>query len=154
MSERKYQWKVFIQCFVVIIFALLFSLGGLEGYEKWLRRFLAPTILIGGMYWSSRDLREILQLPFTFASLSLGYGADTLWSKILRRFIYGAANGVSFNLTGLWTKKFLWSGFHFVLTTGTCIILGVWNPLHARAEEFFIGLIIGSTIFNRRKVGE
>jgi len=146
MNEKQIFKRVLVLSLALIIFSALYCLGGMDGHEKWLRRFLAPSILVGAMFWSSRDPRVLLQLPFMFASLSLGYGADLVWSKILKRFMFGAANGLSFNIHNLWQKKYLWSGFHFVLVVGAYIVLGVWNPLHARIEEFMLALLTGSTV--------
>jgi len=151
MSEKQTQWKVFQKCLILFAFTALYSLGGLEGFGKELRRFAAPTVLCGGMYWYSRDWKIILQLPFMFGSLSLGYGADLTFAKIIRRLLFGAANGLSFNISNLWNKRFLWSAFHIGVVIASYIVLGVWNPLpSARAEEFVLALILGLTIFQTK----
>ena len=149
MNEKSLQWRVFVKSLVVLIFAALYAMGGMDDFPKWVRRFFAPTILISGCVYFSRDLKAVIQLPFMFVSLSLGYGADTLWSKILRRLLFGSAIGLSFNIRNLWKKKWLWSGFHCGLCTVTAIVLGVWNPMpNARTEEFLIALIFGLVIFS------
>ncbi len=148
MSEKKVQWRVFQKCLILFLFSALYSLGGLEGFGKELRRFVAPMVLCGGIYWFSRDWKIFVQLPFLFGSLSLGYGANSLWLKILKRLSYGAANGLTFNIRNLWNKKWVWSGFHIVVVIFSYVILGVFNPLpSARAEEFVLALILGLVIF-------
>jgi len=108
-DEKKIQWRVFQKYLILFLFASCYSLGGLAGFGKELRRFVAPFILCGGIYYYTRDWKVLCQLPVMFLSLSIGYGADTLFVKILKRLSYGAANGLSFNIRNLWNKKFLWS---------------------------------------------
>lgn len=129
---------------IVFVLATLYSLGGMEdGGGKWLRRYLYPIILSGGMFYFSRDWKCFLSLPLMFGSLSLGYGADTDFLKIIKRGIYGLANATSTGLNFLLSKRWLLLGIQFVLVVGTCITLGVWNPLpDARTEEFCLGALI------------
>lgn len=151
MSEKKTQWLVFQKCCILFLFAALYSFGGLEGFPKELRRFAAPTILCAGMFWYSRDWKIFIGLPFMFGSLSLGYGANALWLKILKRLSYGSANGLSFNIRNLWNKKWIWSAFHIGVVTASYVVLGVWNCLpSARAEEFVLALILGLGIFQTK----
>lgn len=147
--------RVFLKSCMVILCAALYALGGLTGYPLWLRRFLMPSVLTLSMYYWSRDPKVFLNLPFMFGSLSLGYGADFTWLKILRRLSFGAANGLSFNIRNLLNKNWLWSGFHACLVIGGCVVLGVFNPLpNARTEEFVIGLLMATTLFNTKLPNE
>ena len=126
-------------------FALLYALGGIE--MKWLRRFVAPAVLTSGMFIFSRDWRVFLQAPFLMATLSLGYGADSFWIKISKRVIYGFANGFT-AITHLFDKKFNKRDFlilfnlNLLLCTIVTVVMGVFNPVIARAEELIIGFTI------------
>lgn len=140
-EEKKLQFKVLIKALICVVFAFLYAWGGME--MKWLRRFLAPSLLIGSMLYFSRDWKCILQLPFMFISLSLGYGADLEIIKIIRRGIFGIINGVSSSTYNIIRKKWLLVGFQIALLTSAYIVFGVWNPLpNARTEEMYLGLLI------------
>ena len=147
MREKKTQIKVILKLIIVIIFASLYSWGGME--MKWLRRFLAPAILCLSAYGFSRDWRYLVQMPFMFLSLSIGYGGENLWVKVAKRFIYGLTNGFTCSIRSIWiaakeNKKLWWVvGFQVLLLTSGYTIFGVINPLpSARAEEAFLGALI------------
>lgn len=145
-SEYKIQLKSLYKLLWVVVFAFLYALGGIQ--FKWIRRFIAPVWLGGGMYLFSRDWRTLIQVPFMMVSLSLGYGADTLWEKVGRRLLFGFANGFT-NITHLFDKGFekkrFWTLFGLAILINPIIIavLGSVNPLIARAEELIIGFLIG-----------
>ena len=141
MNEKKIQLKIFLKFLVICIFAGLYAWGGME--FKWLRRFLAPAILCFSMFGFTKDWKTLLQMPLMFGTLSLGYGAASMWGKILRRGIFGLANGFSSSTYNILKKRWLLVGIQVVLLVGLYIAIGVWNPfLTARAEESFLGLII------------
>jgi len=143
VSEKKLQWQALGRLGVVCLFALLYAWGGME--HKEIRRFIAPTLLVVAMfYYSGWDWRVFLQLPFMFASLSLGYGGDVFWIKIFRRGLFGLANGISSSGFNIVYKRWGLVIFTVLLITGTSVFLGVWNPMpSARIEELCIGFIIG-----------
>lgn len=145
--EQKQLRDILIKMAVVIIFASLYAAGGSAdfGGMKWLRRFLAPGVMVGGMFWFSRDWRALVQLPFMFGALCLPYGADTLWGKIFLRASFGAANGVASSGNNLLKKRWLLAGFQIVFVTATSVCFGVWNPWdNAMQEQFVIGLAIAA----------
>jgi hypothetical protein len=110
---------------------------------KWLRRFLAPAILCGSAFLFSLDWRYLVQMPLMFITLSLGYGADNVIVKILKRALCGVTTGVSSSTVNIWHKRWLLVGFQVILVTAAYIVFGVWNPLpSARAEEALIGAVI------------
>ena len=143
MSEKKALKNSLLKLFIVCLFAILYCLGGTEGYDKVLRRFIAPTVLCGGMFYFSRDWKSLIQLPFMFFSLALGYGATTEFWKIIRRGIFGIANGITSSGYNILNKKFLLVGTQLILVPGLYIVMGVYNPLaSARVEELLLGLTI------------
>ena len=140
-DEKKTMLKVFLKIIVVLIFAGLYCWGGVE--NKWLRRFVAPAILCLSAFAFSRDWRYLVQMPLMFITLSLGYGADSVWAKILKRAIYGITNGATSSTAKLFKKEWLIAGFQIVLIPAAFIAFGVFNPLpSARAEEALLGALI------------
>lgn len=145
MSERNQLRDVCFRFLLVFIFAGLYSLGGMEdGGGKWIRRFLAPTILCGGMFYFSRDWRCFVQMPFMMGALTLGYGGtDNEILKILKRGLFGFANGLASSVRTIWNKNFILSGLQLAVVMAGSIVLGVYNPIgDARTEEFAIGVLI------------
>jgi hypothetical protein len=144
--EYKLQFRILGKFAWVVVFALLYALGGI--HFKWIRRFIAPVWLGGGMYLFSRDWRVFLQVPLQFGALSMGYGADMFWEKIGRRLLFGFANGFT-NITHLFDKNFdkkrFWTLFGIAIIANPLLIavLGAINPVVARAEEMIIGFLIG-----------
>jgi hypothetical protein len=140
-SEKKTMLKVFLKALVVMVFAGLYAWSGME--MKWMRRFLAPAILCLSAFGFSRDWRYLVQMPVMFITLCLGYGADSVWLKILKRGIFGLTNGASSSVRNIWAKQWLLAMFQIILVTATFIAFGVFNPLpSARAEEFLLGVVI------------
>jgi hypothetical protein len=160
-TEHRQQLENILRWFLVGVFGYLYSQGGMEGGGGlWIRRYLAPFILAGGCYYLSRDWLYLVCAPLQMATLTIGYGADVLWAKILKRGIWGLLNGISFSLPVI-VKAFynshLWSAFsfHMIISVTGSILLGVWNPLSsARAEEFTIGCLLAfiPVFCARRKV--
>jgi len=140
-TEKKLQLRIFLKLLVIIVFAGLYAWGGLE--YKWLRRFLAPAVLCGAMFGFTKNWKTLIQFPFMVVSLSMGYGAESLWDRILRRGLFGLSNGASSSVYNILNKKWLLVGIQVVLLVGLYIAVGVWNPFpSARAEESFLGLMI------------
>ena len=127
MKEKKLQLKVYGRLLIACVFAGLYAWGGIE--NKWLRRFIAPLIV---------------QMPFQFLSLSVGYGGDELAIKLLRRFLFALSNSISFlpHYFCWKDKKWIASTFHIIILISAYLILGVFNPLPARVEETILGLLI------------
>ena len=95
------------------------------------------------MFYFSRDWKTLIQLPFTFFSLALGYGALSEIIKILKRALFGLANGITTSIYNIINKKWLLVGVQLGLLVGLFIAIGVYNPFPtARTEELFLGLII------------
>lgn len=128
---------------ICVVFAWLYQHGGSDFGDKWLRRYLASAILCGAMGVYSRDWRPLLTYPLFVGGLSLGYGADILWQKILRRGMVGAALGTAGSVYNAIRKNFLLVGVHFFLLVLLYITLGVWNPMpDAHTEEMVLGFMV------------
>ena len=132
---------VMLKILCAVFFAFLYSLGGM--YGTWIRRYVAPCFL--GMclfYFSGCSSMSFITAIFISGTLHLGYGASTLWGKILRRSIYGVSNGISSASQMCYRKKWGVAIFQIVLFTSVSVYFGVCNPLEARAEEALMGLMI------------
>lgn len=140
-SEQKTQLLVIYRLILAVIFGILYAYGGMSG--TWIRRFLAPSVLCVGLCIPSFDWRILVQAPLMMLTLCLGYGGDDLWVKILRRGIFGLANGASSSAYNILRGVVLLVGIQVIMLTVLYIIVGVWNPFpSARAEETFLGTMI------------
>lgn len=153
MNEKSQFRDVLIKCAIVFIFAGLYCLGGAEfGPGKWVRRYVATSMLVGGCYWFSRDWRSLVGFPLLILGTSLGYGSDLLIWKIIKRLYCGLALGIGMTSADLLNKRFIISGFMIALIVGGMTALGVTSALpNARTEEFVIGLLIALPIFSARR---
>jgi hypothetical protein len=144
MSEKKLIIDTMVRFGIVFLFALCYTIGGTEDMGgKWIRRYLGPVILCAGMFSYTRSWKSLIQAPAMMLTLSMGYGADAEWLKILKRAVWGACNGVASGLSGLLERRFWLPVAQMVILTGICVLLGVYNVLpSARAEEFAIGVFI------------
>lgn len=124
------------------IASTLYMLGGRS--HKWLRRYVASFVLAMTINGTSAMLGKwnpllLLIYPLLVFGFSLGYGGDTVWSKVLRRMAY--AIGVL--SAGLVASIALVGNAWWVLPfhAGVALFstyLGVRNPIHAAAEEVFV----------------
>lgn len=145
-SEYKTQFETFSKVIVVILFALLYALGGIE--HKWLRRYCAPILLQVFVLAYTQDPKYLIQFPFQVLSLSLGYGADALILKLSRRAIFGLANTATFfPMIREWDRNAVILLLTFAaMVTGGHVVFGAFNPWpNARTEEFVLGLFIALT---------
>lgn len=153
MNEKSQFRDVLIKFAIVFIFASLYCLGGAEfGPGKWVRRYVATSILIGGCFWFSRDWRSLVGLPLLILGTSLGYGSDFILWKIIKRFYCGFILGVGASSADWLNKRFLIASVQTIVIVGGMVVLGVWNVLpDARTEEFVIGILIALPIFSARR---
>jgi len=141
--EIKDRWQGLSKLLVCVAFSFLYSLGGEHGISLAIRRFLAPGILVGAMVFYTRNLFSLITLPLMFASLSIGYGADLLWWKVVKRGYCGLANGLASSTYNGIRKRWLLFWTQIVLCPAAYIVFGVFNPFgSARIEEMVLGFII------------
>ena len=91
MNEYTILWTAFGSMIGLSLACLLYSLGGREG--KWKRRFIASLILsitlnLAALVMGRFSFWLFLTFPALIAGFSMGYGADTLGAKLIRRGIY------------------------------------------------------------------
>jgi len=142
VNEKKLQLQVFVRLLLVCVFALLYAWGGME--MKIIRRLVAPIFLCSCMFYYSRDWKTLIQIIPMYATLSIGYGGDTLFYKIYRRFAFGLYNGVTSSTYNIILKKSALWIIQILALILFYVILGVWNPLpDARTEELVLGFMVG-----------
>ena len=131
---------------IALVAGVLYSLGGRDGVSKGVRRFGVSALLISCVVLFSLLNHSfspwfLCSLPLYVAALSLGYGADKTYRKIIKRGIFGLAVACAglpiVIVTGVWS---LWI-LQVILAISSCIILGVLNALTASQEELCIGFL-------------
>jgi hypothetical protein len=135
-----------IEAAILIIGCWFYMLGGRSG--KWRRRFIGSLIcstavwvgllLMGLFKWGALGLYPLLAICF-----SLGYGADTFGTKIVKRSVVVATLCLSGVLMASILGGSAWQVLPLQVFIGMgSIYLGVKNPIQAAAEEFFVCLLL------------
>lgn len=125
--------------------SLLYGMGGIS--NKWIRRYLGPLwmglgIWIFASWQGTFNYLQLLYPLLLCASLHLGYGGtDEIWTKVRKRAIYGLALAISALPLVLIGGNWLLFAVHCVLCVASSVILGVFNPVHARSEETLIAVL-------------
>ena len=134
-SDKRFQIRLSIAVMTVAVCAVLYSWGGVEA--KFLRRFVMPFVFFASAFWLTKDWKVLIQAPFAILGLCLGYGAEAVWLKVLKRAYCGLliSSGLCLNLA------------YVVTATAISIVLGVLNPFPARVEEMILGAVYSSAIF-------
>lgn len=147
MSEYTVIWIISGQAILIVLACFLYARGGRQG--KWQRRFVGSLIastalwlgllLMGKFIWLS-----LLVYPLLITAYSMGYGAEEILKKVIRRSIIVLCT----LLTGLLMcliiggKSWLILPLQAVISAGS-VWLGVKNPMnYAPVEEFFICLLL------------
>lgn len=142
MNEYTILYTAFGSMIGLSLACLLYALGGREG--KWKRRFIASLILsitlnLAALVMGRFSLWLLLAFPALITGFSMGYGADTLIGKLIRRSIYAVsviASGLIFCFT---FGGVAWWVLPVHVGVGLfSIYLGVRNPVYAAAEEVFV----------------
>lgn len=127
----------------VILFAALYSIAGRDKTPKWLRRFVAPAILLIGVQMINWQINwmTLVAYPIMAIGLSIGYGADLILDKIKKRALCAlviCSAGIPLVVsTGHYPLLIL----QYIIGISASITLGCFNDLDAPTEEFYIGLL-------------
>lgn len=143
MSEFTIGWLASAKLLWVVLFSTLYWIGG----RRWkvIRRFgggfLFPLGVCGfALVEQTFRLWMLLGLvTYPLALVFVGYGADTLGEKALRRAAYGLCLGLAALpfVVGTWS---LW-GAQVLLAMIASVFLGLNNPVHAAEEETLIAAL-------------
>lgn len=145
MSENTLQVISIFKLLWIVGFTAFYGFGGIS--NKWLRRFVGSFWMGIGIYGFSSWLHTFhlwyLLYPILLcASLHIGYGADTIGKKILRRSIYGFAVGISAIPLLFGNYNYLLFIYHVILCVLSSVLLGAFNPTkNARDEESLIATL-------------
>ncbi len=152
-QEKKDFINTLIKLLIIIVFASLYCLGGAEfGPGKWIRRYIATSILVMGSYWYSRDWRTLVGFPLLILGTSLGYGSDNHIWKIVKRLYCGTILSLGSTSADWLNKRWLIASLLSIFIISGMVVLGVWNvTINARVEEAFIGVLIALPILSSRK---
>ena len=131
---------------VIVLASFFYSWGGRSG--KWKRRFVGSFILACGvnvlLFW--REMWSpwaLATYPILAAGFSLGYGADMLIEKIIKRIIYASAVCFSGFVLAFVLGGNAWGVLiPHVGIAAWSVYLGTRNPIEAAAEEFFICMVL------------
>ena len=140
MTEKKLQLKIFAGAVIVLICSGLYAWGGME--LKFLRRYLAPIICATFLSVINREWLQLVKFPMLLGASCLGYGADTIGLKLWKRLYVGFTFSLGASVDKIVKRKWASVAFTFLSVIGVFMIYGVFNPVHARNEEFIIGAII------------
>ena len=145
MNETTLQIISILKLLSAVLCASLYAYGGMRG--KWKRRFVAPFVLVITLVGVSLWMRTfswyyLLVLPLLSAALSIGYGADRMSWKIIKRMVYSLACICAVLPLVFINQAWVVFALHCGVVLATTIILGVINPISARAEETVIGMSI------------
>lgn len=121
---------------------LFYMLGGRDG--KWKRRFIgsaviSTTVVVCAIIMDKFNWWLPLTYPCLAIGFSLGYGADILWQKIVKRTIFALAVMTAGLVCAFSMGGNAWLVLPFQVGVGLwSVYLGVKNPVQAAAEEVFV----------------
>lgn len=135
-----------IEAIILIVGCWLYMLGGRS--MKWRRRFIGSLIcataiwvgllLMGRFKWQALGIYPLLMIGF-----SLGYGAEVVFEKIIKRGLIVACLCLSGVLMAYVLGGKAWQILPLQAFIGLgSIYLGVKNPVQAAGEEFFVCLLL------------
>lgn len=127
----------------VLTYAWAYAMGGLTGL-KFMRHWVGPGIFCGlctALLYVSHTLDwRACSLILLFIPPHFGYGADSIWSKIVRRAIYGTLFAVVGFVIAVLYHSSLLGIFQTVLSIASSVYFGVLNPFkNAEDEQGIIG---------------
>lgn len=151
VNEQHLQVLSLIKVLWAGAFAYLYGRGGV--YNKTWRRWIGTAWLTLGVVGVSIQLGEfnpwyLLYYPLLSGALTLPYGADKTYEKVVKRFLFGLAAGVAFLPIVIVNQRWLAFTYYLIIVIFSSVFLGVKNPCRsARDEETLIGAVIGLSLF-------
>lgn len=150
MNEYALIGWAFCDVVIIGITAALYSVGGRS--NKWIRRFIAPAVLVaycGGITrGSGRPLWYLVGIsyPLYAGAYSLGYGDNSklmkwIGSKFVVRFV--TATAYVFACLGIVIAFGAWNVSTIALlawAVPVTVFLTTWNPFPAAMEEYLVCL--------------
>lgn len=133
-SDKRLQLRLTVAVIAIAVCSSLYSWGGVE--FKWLRRFVMPAVFFATAFGLTRNWRVLITAPLAVLGLCLGYGADVVWLKAIKRAYCGLLIGAGF------AQSIAYAVFAMFVS----IVLGVFNPLPARYEEMLLGFVYSSSL--------
>ena len=144
MSEWAFVWLVLFKMLVLTAFVFCYAAGGRR--RKFLRRFVGGLVLAAGcvlaFLWAGTFRWYLLPvLGLYVPALCMGYGGETPWAKVARRFVYGAFLGLIGLGTSIALGSLILGLFQLALAVSASLVLGLINPVRAVDEEAAIALL-------------
>ena len=133
-SDKRLQLRLSIAVICCAVCAVLYSWGGVEA--KWLRRFVMPAVFFATAFGLTRNWRVLITAPLAVLGLCLGYGADVVWLKAVKRAYCGVLVGAGLSQSIAYS----------VFAMSASVVLGVFNPFPARYEEMLLGLVYSGSL--------
>ena len=150
MSEWELVFLIPLRLSIIVIFVILYAVGGRSGSKKWFRRYLGGSLLglglIGLSLLTGSFRWPLLALPGIYiGALVMGYGGETTIMKFFRRLLYGLVFGLGAIWIALWTGHWFLGWLQFIIATFASPFFGLTNKEPAVHEEAMIAL--SSTVF-------
>lgn len=135
MSELNELIQLPVRFLAVAAYAMLYSLGGTQGFNKLFRRIGAPVIFAVIMSVVTPIDWRYLSFVALVPPLWLGYGGGENESRV----VYACVSGLCGAFVCFVYGSNGMAVFQFILTVFATTYLGVLNPITARKEEALIG---------------
>ena len=141
--EQKRQNEVIIQLLCVLVFSVLYSMGG-NGHGLYLRRIIGSLWITGCMWYFSGIQRSLFTFPALALALSLPYTDKYGFAmSILLRMAFGGTCAFSACLTLAFQRKWRLVAFSTVLGAIAYICMGALGfSFDPRSEETILAVLI------------
>ena len=138
MNEWTLVWLTIPKVLSIFFFIMCYIIGGRK--RKWIRRFLGGIgfglSIFGISILASHINWWLLALPVAYPlALCMGYGADNLWAKLIKRTLYGVLFGLIGLYAGFMTANLYLGIAQLILPIIVSVSLGVFNPLKDAVTE-------------------
>lgn len=148
MNEWQLVWLIALKLIAILFFAICYTIGGRD--FRWVRRYLGGfgfvfLVCLASLLDGTFKIIPILILLLFPLGLRFGTGEERTIGKFIPRLIYGFYFGMIGMAIGIFSGHLILGCFHFALALTSSVVLGVFNPVHAVAEEALIA--VGISLF-------